>query len=495
MPRLTAAAIASVGILTLVPAAARAQRDLEPSVASLGAHDVNQVFLRVTNRGAYGLRLEQSNSPGNFPRGTLNSYLFGAGLWIGGVGDVDANGVPDTITTIGYNPESTGENEWIEGVVGQSPNDPRFRVLDSTEPADQELFPATPVAQQELFTVFDDRFSVGTVSRPSIPLGVEVRQRSFAFTEPALDSAVVFQWDILNISGRIRSTGYTIRDLWTGVVVDPDIGEPTDDTAARLEIDGRPVLLIWDSDFTETGFTGRPGFLALVPLDNPGDDVNMTAMTGTSRPGVQPVPQLDPTQYEALSGLREPTFASPFFDLRALIGMGGEIDLVEDAVLRGALAWVWADAIGDVPATLVPSSPELTPDAPFLVDLVAAVRAVREAYDERLADLPDLLDFPAAPEPPGPSDANVVLQNYPNPFVTETTIQYSIVEEGDVSLNVFDALGQLVATLATGHREPATYTVAWNGRSANGREVPTGIYVIRLTTPQGSSAVRALKLR
>jgi flagellar hook assembly protein FlgD len=89
----------------------------------------------------------------------------------------------------------------------------------------------------------------------------------------------------------------------------------------------------------------------------------------------------------------------------------------------------------------------------------------------------------------------VVLQNYPNPFRDETTIEFSIAEEGDVSLEVFDVLGQLVITLADGHREPATYTLGWDGRSANGREVPSGIYVIRLTTPQGASAVRAMKVR
>jgi len=494
MSRLTATAI-TLGALAALPTAAFGQRELTPSVASLVTHDVNDVFLRVTNRGAYGLRgLTETSPPGNFPRGTSNRYLFGAGLWIGGIGDVDANGVPDTITTIGYNPESTGENEYIEGVVGQSPNDPRFRVLDTTEPADQDLFPGGPIAPQELFTVFDDRFSVGSISRPSIPLGVEVRQRSFAFTEPGLETAVVFQWDVLNISGRIRASGYTIRDMWTGVAVDPDIGEATDDTAARLEIDGEPVLLIWDTDFAEATFTGRPGFLALVPLENPGDEVNMTQLSGDGRPGVQPVPQLDPSQYEALAGIRAPTFASPFFDLRALIGMGG-INLPEDEVARAALAWVWAEAVGEVPEQLVPSSPELTPDAPFLADLVAAVRAVRQAYDQRIAGLPALLDFPAGPAAPGPGNLNVVLQNYPNPFTDETTIEYSIVEEGDVSLQVFDALGQLVGTLAGGHREPATYTVAWDGRSSNGREVPSGVYVIRLTTPQGTSAVRALKLR
>ena len=493
MPRLISATIGLVA-LALLPGAAQAQRGIAPSVASLAVHDVNEVFLRVTNRGAFGLRLTDTGAPGNFPIGSPNRYLFGAGLWIGGIGDVDANSEPDTITTIGYNPRDTNENEWIEGAVGQNPNDPRFRVLDSTEPSDQELFPATPVAQQELFTVYDDRFSVGPVGQPSIPLGVEVRQRSFAFTEPDLDTAVIFQWDILNISDQIRPTGYTIQDMWIGIAVDPDIGEPTDDSAAPLEIDGAPVLLIWDTDFVETGFEGRPGFLALVPLDNPGTEVNMTQLSGDGRPGVQPVPQQDRPQYEALSGLREPTFASPFFDLRALIGMGS-VDLAEGAVTRAAMAWVWAEAVGEVPDVLVPSSPELAADAPFLLDLVTAVRAVRVAYDERLANLPALLDFPAEPQEPGPGDANVVLQNYPNPFTDETTIEYSIAEEGDVRLEVFDALGHPVFTLATGSRTPATYTVAWNGRSSNGREVPSGIYVIRLTTPQGTSAVRALKVR
>jgi hypothetical protein len=220
----------------------------------------------------------------------------------------------------------------------------------------------------------------------------------------------------------------------------------------------------------------------------------MTAMTRDSRPGVQPVPQLDATQYEALSGLRVPTFASPFFDLRALIGIG-DVDLDQGEVVRAAMGWVWAEAVGEVPDPLVPSSPELTADASFLVDLVARVRAVRDAYDERLADLPVLLDFPQGPEAPGPGDQNVVLQNYPNPFTSATTVEYSIAEEGNISLDVFDALGQLVITLAGGNREPATYTVAWDGRSSNGREVPTGVYVIRLSTPQGTSAVRALKLR
>ena len=129
MPRLIPATI-GVLALALLPTAAQAQRGILPSVISIGAHDVNEVFLGVTNRGAFGLQRADIGMPGNFfPIATPNVYLFGSGIWIGGIGDVDANGVPDTITTIGYNPQDTNENEWIEGAVGQNPNDPRFRVL------------------------------------------------------------------------------------------------------------------------------------------------------------------------------------------------------------------------------------------------------------------------------------------------------------------------------------------------------------------------------
>ncbi|HET6638538.1 MAG TPA: hypothetical protein VFH82_07140, partial [Gemmatimonadota bacterium] len=73
MPRLTSATILA---LLLLPAGAYAQRGISPSVASLAVHDVNEVFLGVTNRGAFGLRLTDTGAPGNFPRGTPNGYLF-----------------------------------------------------------------------------------------------------------------------------------------------------------------------------------------------------------------------------------------------------------------------------------------------------------------------------------------------------------------------------------------------------------------------------------
>ena len=490
MPRLSGVIL--IGLLGMAGSAAG--QKLQPAAGSLVPHDANRVFLRVSNRGGYGLAI-QAPDVGNFPRGSPNRYLFGSGLWIGGIGDVDADGQPDTLTTIGFNPSTVTEVEWIEGAFGFSRDDPRFRVLDSSEPLDQELFPGDPVADQELFAVYADRFSVVTGQRISIPLGIEVRQRSFAFDEPGLDSAVIFQWDLLNISDRIRTTGYTVREMWTGLVLDPDIGETEDDTAAPLEIDGRQVLLIWDTNFQEALFNGPPGFLAIVPLVD-GGSVNVTQMTSGNDPDVLRVPQTDAGQYAALAGLPSspPTIAEPGFDLRALVGWPA-IDLPEGEVHRTAAAFVWAEASGTPPALLSPLDPELDQELPLLAGLVDAVRAVRAAYQERLAGLPALLDFPGEPPPPGGGEGSGALrQNFPNPFRDVTTIRFEVVDGGDVEIVVYDLQGREIERLVDGFREPGEHSVEWDGRSGADREVAAGIYVIRMTTSAGTSTVRALKV-
>lgn len=501
MPRLIAAAL-----LAILAGAAplRAQKplpaeDLLPAANSLVAHEGNRVFLRVSNRGGYGLAL-QAPDLGNFLRDTANRYLFGSGLWIGGIGDVDADGQPDSIVTVGYNPSDLREIEWVEGAIGGfDRNDPRFRVLDSTEPDDQDDFPAVPVADQELFTVYDDRVSVVTGNIPSIPIGVEVRQRSFAFDEPGLDGGVIFQWDLLNISDRIRATGYTIRELWTGIVLDPDIavaglGAVDDDTAAPLAVDGEEVLLIWDADFSEPGFTGPPGFLAIVPLVNPGGRTTITQLASAPVPGVLPVPGRDDTRYATMAAVppRTPTIVEPGFDLRALLAWG-TVDLAEGAVHRTAAAFVWAEPAGEIPAALSPLDPELDQDLPLLTDLVAAVRAVRAAYDERLAGLAALLDFPGEPPPPVGGGAGALEQNFPNPFRDRTTIRYQVTEAGPVELVVYDLQGREVERLVEGSRDAGAFAVEWDGLSSTDREVSPGVYIIRLTTAGGISTIRVLK--
>jgi len=66
-------------------------------------------------------------------------------------------------------------------------------------------------------------------------------------------------------------------------------------------------------------------------------------------------------------------------------------------------------------------------------------------------------------------------QNYPNPFNPSTTISYQLPKASNVSLQIFNALGQRVATLAEGEKEAGFHKVQWNA------SVPSGIYFYRLS--------------
>lgn len=68
-------------------------------------------------------------------------------------------------------------------------------------------------------------------------------------------------------------------------------------------------------------------------------------------------------------------------------------------------------------------------------------------------------------------------QNYPNPFNPVTNISFSLPAAAGVSLEIFNMVGQKVATLVDRHYEAGHYTVTWDGsRSAS------GVYLYRLTT-------------
>jgi hypothetical protein len=50
-------------------------------------------------------------------------------------------------------------------------------------------------------------------------------------------------------------------------------------------------------------------------------------------------------------------------------------------------------------------------------------------------------------------------QNYPNPFNPATTVEYSVSKEADVSLNIFNELGQLVKNVSEGNKKAGDYKI------------------------------------
>ena len=84
-------------------------------------------------------------------------------------------------------------------------------------------------------------------------------------------------------------------------------------------------------------------------------------------------------------------------------------------------------------------------------------------------------------------------QNYPNPFNPGTVIPYQLATDGYVRLEVFNLLGQRVATLVDGEMAAGRYTAAWDARDGSGFGVAAGVYVYRLKAG-GLTATRRMVL-
>ena len=82
----------------------------------------------------------------------------------------------------------------------------------------------------------------------------------------------------------------------------------------------------------------------------------------------------------------------------------------------------------------------------------------------------------AAPLPKG----YTLSRNYPNPFNPTTRIDFTAEHAAQVRLTVFDMLGREIMTLVNGTYQPGVYAVSWDGRSASGMQMPSGVYYVRM---------------
>ena len=110
-------------------------------------------------------------------------------------------------------------------------------------------------------------------------------------------------------------------------------------------------------------------------------------------------------------------------------------------------------------------------------------------YREAIALIEALL---AAQRP----DATALLANYPNPFNPETWIPYTLANDSEVTIRIYDARGHLVRHLALGHTPAGYYTektraAYWDGRNALGEQVGSGVYFYQLQT-DGVSLLRKM---
>lgn len=417
----------------------------QPIPGDFATHDEGQVRFSVTNFGAFGYYTGLHGSgfvlegagfrwPPSSP-----SWLFHAAFMAGTGPTRLSDGIP-------YGEDTQGASDWI----------PVFGFPIQVDAA---------AGGQRISVAYDDR-------KAPTPLGIEVRQESFAFGDAGAEDFVFVHFIVRN------RTGSTIGGLRFGVFADWDLPDASGVPSETGHWD--PTLRL---GWVESGRAGQPA-VGVAWLDAvPGGQVTFHVLpraealeSPLGNPDLAPAaaPDIfegelsDAEKWAALTSGQSRTSVTQSQDLYTVIGVG-PVSLAAGAVDTVAVAFV-AGSTRD--------------------QLRQNAEAARTEYFERVLGT-------APPPPPDPPTVLALEQNFPNPFRvgSATSIVFAVPDgiDGPAEVAVYDALGRRVRTLAR-DLGPGEQGTSWDGRDATGGAVPPGVYVVRLAAGGDERTVRVLVL-
>ena len=81
---------------------------------------------------------------------------------------------------------------------------------------------------------------------------------------------------------------------------------------------------------------------------------------------------------------------------------------------------------------------------------------------------------------------------YPNPFTNQTNIKYAIDKKCIASLGIYNLNGKQIKTLQNNILPKGKHKTTWDGTDQNGKEVSSGIYIIRLVAGRQTQSCRLM---
>lgn len=131
------------------------------------------------------------------------------------------------------------------------------------------------------------------------------------------------------------------------------------------------------------------------------------------------------------------------------------------------------------------------PDTPAAAPAVLHVRVVKTYDFSVAADSSGLFHRASAGQATAPLPQTVVLHPaFPNPFNPATDIRFDLPQRAEISLRIFNLLGQSVKVLLAGHREAGTHHVRLEAS-----ELAAGAYFVVLEVGETVKRQRLLLLK
>ena len=85
--------------------------------------------------------------------------------------------------------------------------------------------------------------------------------------------------------------------------------------------------------------------------------------------------------------------------------------------------------------------------------------------------------------------------NYPNPFNPETNIVFSLAQPGFVILDVYDIRGRLASKIFEGYLEQGEHRVSWSGKNLWNQSLSSGVYFIKMSSPDYTGHKKILLMK
>ena len=214
----------------------------------------------------------------------------------------------------------------------------------------------------------------------------------------------------------------------------------------------------------------------------------------TDVPGTPPAPALDPSDLALVNDL----------DLRVVdhvsagTGRGDELDAHEPWILDPANPAVAATTGNNFRDNVEQVRVATLPAGNWGVLVAPKSYVVGGTQDYALISSVGLSEDP--PQPVGVAELAPAFEFgvsvRPNPSVGTASISYTIDRQAAVSVDVYDVRGRNLRRLAAGDRETAgAHVLEWDGRDAAGRDVPSGVYFVRVTAGGRERAKKITLLR
>jgi hypothetical protein len=471
--------------------------------------NANSVFMFFTNTGLYSRDIDgvfgyeygmfyPYTSIADIENGTNSkSLLYSAGIWLGGLVNgqlrvslaefgsefwpgpmAGSTYVADADTIAAYRMYKLYRDS-----MSTNPNTDYLEWPDSLgAPVDHHGDPRLS-GDQMLWAVFNDanpaRHTLNDGSTE--PLGIEVRQLSWEGTSWVFDRIIYVEYKLYNRGPN------EITDFYIGVFDDPDLGWIDDDLFGCDTLANE--FFVYNADNEDNFYgTAPPAFgvkLLCGPLvpssgdtarfgDSKIPDYRNLPMTSYVRYVNGTDPQNPQEVYNLLQGLSQDGSPLPNGTRYSFPGdpIAGTGDL---------------DPFGGNKHCVMGMGPfDFHPgDSQYVLIKIAVGHGLDNIGS--LANLRYVLAYPNnyptdAPDEGGEElpDRFSLSQNYPNPFNPTTVIKFSLPTRSEVSLEVFNVLGQKVKSLVNGELPAGEHSVTWDGTDRSGNREPSGVYFYRL---------------